>query len=268
MKRLISYMLLPATAGILLLSTACGGGDDGGQFGKPGSLSSGAIGEDGKSPEKLADEIIKMAGQDPKTIAAAVEKATAGPGRCEVTVSGDESLSFRSGGGAAAVGTDYWFSEDELRESFKQMARIFGEKSKAEIDREVEEQMKSDPRMMLLVLNCGDAGDETGSVSLMPADGSTYADVPFGPKTYPIAKGGVLGGGARAGEFSVIFSAGDGVYALDEPGELKVTKFDKSGIAGTFSFKASERFATGTPKKVAVQGTFDFGCTGGANCKR
>src|SRR5215212_1946240 len=261
MKMSISRLLFPAAAAALVLSVACGGGDKK-DSGVAGTGPFPQIDQRSSSDEvaKAVDQAVKDAVKDPeqaqKTAQQVAQKNMSGPGRCEVKVSGDENVSFSSGGGAAAVGPDYWYSEDELRTSLRMLAKVGGAKTDADADREVKEAMAKDPRLMLLVLNCGKAGDKAGgSLSLLPSNESTYADVPFGPKTYPIAKGGVLGGGAKAGEFSVIFSLKDVIYALDEPGELKITKFDKSGIAGSFSFKASERFAEGSAKKVTVQGT-------------
>lgn len=190
-----------------------------------------------------------------------------GPGSCEMKVSGDVTKTVTSGGGSGAVGADYWMTDDEMRTALKAIAQIFDKKSDAELEREVAASMKEDPRLVLLIINCGSAGGADGSLSLMPGADSKYANVPFGPKSYTIAKGGLLGGDAKAGEFTAMFSLGDGLYGIDEPGELKITKFDKTGIAGSFSFKASERLSN-TNKKVTVQGTFDYPCTGGGNCKK
>ena len=261
MKQTIIRMLVPVAATALVLSVACGG-DKGGTAAVSPNDPQAAV-------EKAIDEAVKDPEKARKAADEVAQKGMSGAGRCEVKVSGDENVSFSSGGGPAAVGTDYWYSDAELRQSLRMLEKVGGSsKSDAEIDRAVDAAMRQDPRFMLLVVNCGNAAEKNGSVSLLPGEGSKYADVPFGAKSYTIAKGGLLGGGAKAGEFSVIFSVKDGVYALDEPGELKITKFDKSGIAGTFSFKATERLAQGAPKKVTVQGTFDFPCSGGANCKK
>jgi hypothetical protein len=267
----ISRALVCLAAGALLFAVACGGDAKagGGVSGDAGFGAQVTV----KDPAKAADKILEDIAKDPEQARRAAEevarKGTSGAGSCEVKVSGDEDVSFSSGGGIAAVGSDYWYSDEELRTSLRMMARLGGGKNDAELDREVDAAMKQDPRLTLLVLNCGLGTDESGgSVSLLPGNESRYADVPFGPKTYTIAKGGIFGGGAGKGEFSALFSLKDGVWALDEPGTLEITRFDKSGIAGRFSFKASERFAGGTPKKVAVQGTFNFPCTAGANCKR
>jgi hypothetical protein len=63
-------------------------------------------------------------------------------------------------------------------------------------------------------------------------------------------------------------TVGDDFFGLDEPGELTITKFDKTGIAGSFTLKGTEQFAFGAPaKKITIQGTFDYPCDGGQNCK-
>lgn len=45
-------------------------------------------------------------------------------------------------------------------------------------------------------------------------------------------------------------------------GRLVVTRFDRKGITGTFSFKTEQRDKTG--KKVDVNGSFSYACTGEA----
>lgn len=166
-------------------------------------------------------------------------------GECEVNVTGDQQVSYKAQGGNTAVGADYWFvSEDEL-------AKL------------------KEPKYYLLIVNClSGTGDNKNSLSFMPSPATTFKDLPFKPAEYVIPAGGLLGGAEKPGEMSVLLSVGKSVYKVAEPGKLSITKFDRSGIAGTFSFKAEEGLAEGTPKKISVSGKFDYACPSGPNCKK
>jgi hypothetical protein len=54
---------------------------------------------------------------------------------------------------------------------------------------------------------------------------------------------------------------------VSEEGELRITKFDTSGIEGSFSFGAEELFGEAEdPDQIQVEATFRFDCTGGSKC--
>lgn len=186
--------------------------------------------------------------------------AASNNGGCEVTVTGDVSASWKGRGGASALGSDYWYSDDEMK-------KIVGTLKSA--NESVDDAMKKDPRLYLLILNCTSTeGGGKNSISLFPSSKSKYKDVPFQPGEYVIPKQGGLGGGENPGEFGVLLSVGESGFKVAEAGKLKITKFDKTGIAGTFSYKGEEAIAQGTPKKISVEGKFDFACPAGDNCKK
>jgi hypothetical protein len=164
-----------------------------------------------------------------------------------VDVTGDAQVSWDGAGGTSAVGTDYWYTEQEL----------------AAFNDGVEE---GEPVFFILVLNCvSPAGDP--SISLLPSAQTTFDDVPFKPKDYVIAEGGALGGGGGPGEFGVLFTiATDQVFEVTEPGRLRIRKFDRTGIAGSFSFGATE-ILTDTPAEIDMSGSFDFACVGPSICR-
>lgn len=89
-----------------------------------------------------------------------------------------------------------------------------------------------------LLINCGKGAQVT--IQLHNDDD----DLPMAPGKYPIDKTGAKG------TFSVIAP-----LALVEPGELDITAWDRSHIAGTFRFKAD---------KGPLTGTFDLRCPYGA----
>lgn len=195
---------------------------------------------------------------DNKTVKSGVPGGSSGSGSCEVKVTGDQQLTFSGNAGPGALGSDYWFTDDDLRQTLSALKN----------DKEsVEAALKKDPRLYLLIVNCTQAGGG-GTLSLIPSNTSKYKDVPFKPADYVISKQGALSGAKNPGEFSAFLSVAKGGFNVSEPGTLQITKFDKSGIAGKFNFKAEEFAAEGTPKKVNVEGKFDFPCSGGGNCKK
>ncbi len=89
-------------------------------------------------------------------------------GGCQGTISGDVNQEFSGPGGSSAVGTDYWYTEDEMREILRQFAEFGGDLTDEEIEAQVEEDMAKDPRLFLLLLNCVST-DGTVSISLSPS---------------------------------------------------------------------------------------------------
>jgi hypothetical protein len=168
-----------------------------------------------------------------------------------------------------SAGSDYWSTDAQLRLGLESMIKAlsgisFGSKPSAkpsdeEIKAKVDAAMKKDPRMVILLMNCG---DETAGVTLGAGTGSHYADVPFKPGKYVLSnqKG-------KKGEFSVMMhlkpASGYETYQLTEPGVLTLTQFDSNGVAGTYSFKAQQQLKP-TKKNIVVNGSFSLRCRGGS----
>ncbi len=189
--------------------------------------------------------------------------------RCEVHVTGDETFSFvgtrprgQRGGGKIVAETDYWMTDDELRQALSVVASL-GKKSSADTDAEVTAGMAKDPRFMLLIVNCGVDGQ--GFFNLSPTNGSRYEDVPFEPATYRLASNHT----AKPGDFRAMLSIEPGGkragFSVIDGGTVELTRFDDTGIAGTFAFDA---VSYSGDKKVKVTGRFDYGCGAGSRCKR
>jgi hypothetical protein len=182
--------------------------------------------------------------------------------RCEIHVTGAQTLDIvgtkRRGSPSPklSVGSEYWMTDDELRNALTMMMRIGGDKpSKQEVDRKIDEAMKKDPRLWLLVMNCS---TDDAFLSLGASNASKSRDIPFGPHTYVIASE------PKAGEFSGIFTIKQGKrssYGFAAPGKLEITKFDATGITATFSFEGQDG-----SQRISVKGSFDFGCAG-QKCK-
>jgi hypothetical protein len=195
----------------------------------------------------------------------ATASAAADTNHCELSVTGDANATIKvdaplaGAQGKLAASTDYWLSDAQIRMALSALQSIGGKLPPAEKQRKVDEAMKKDPRLMLLIINC--LTDEGGLI-VAASGGSKYADVPFKPATYAI----VPNRRTRTGEFTVMFHVSHGgkreAYAVSEPGKLALTQFDRKGIAGTFSFKAEQRGKE--PKQVAVTGSFKYHCAGEA----
>jgi hypothetical protein len=167
-------------------------------------------------------------------------------GSCDVTVDGAVKMKDHGAGGPSAVATDYWMNDADLRAAITAL-----EKDPAR----VEEALKSDPRLMTLLMNCN---GEHVNIAFMPRNGSKYADVPHGPKKYDLVA-------ETPGAFQVIFLLDQESYSV-KSGSLDVTRFDDTGIAGAFALAATK---LGGTEQVKVTGTFDFPCPAGySKCKR
>lgn len=227
---------LVAVGLLAIASVACGGGDDDGSSGSGGPFggSNGNSNGSGSSGSSAGNKA----------------------GSCSVKLTGDVSGDFKGAGGSGSVGTDYWLTDDEIKAA---LAFLHSNKD------ELAEALAKDPRIFLLILNC--EADKV-SLSFLPSNDSKYKDVPFKKAAeYPIPAGGPLGGAAKPGEFNVLVTVDDDPYVVEKAGSLKLTRFDESGIAGTFSFSIGEAFPEGTAKKMQVTGQFEFPCQGGKVCK-
>jgi hypothetical protein len=198
-------------------------------------------------------------------------RASGGDDRCEIHVKGDATVDAIIGHphgqdstrhARVGAATDYWMTEEELRMGLAVMAGMNagGSQSYEANTAAAEEAMKKDPRMFLLVLECG---NEQARLQLAPAPGSRYADVPYAPKKYRIAATA-----PQPGDFAATFvlaQAGQRqAWAAADGGTVDITRFDKSGIAGTFHFTAKS--AAGD-HSITVDGSFDYGCMGGKACE-
>jgi hypothetical protein len=202
----------------------------------------------------------------PAATSASAAEAPAGTpvGKCSFTATGDiavtvEGIATKSPPNGKAMATaDYWQTDEQLRSALHVLASLDSKKSKDAVDAEVDTEMKRDPKFMLLLINCG---AENGSINFGPGKDSKYADVPFKPGKYAITVK------PKAGEISTMINLRPpGAHAsleVSEPGTLDITKFDATGITGTFTMKAK---TFDGKKAVEIKGSFDYPCVGAA-CK-
>lgn len=263
--------------GLLLTVAACGGGDKESSGASGIGQASGDVGPAaaGTTAAPPAGAAVAPSADVPRRVATALAaasqaaaQANAAPrrGNCEITITGD--LSLKQGGIGGRTASDRWMNESEIRENLRRVARLIDDKkSAAEIERQVDQDIKEDPALWLLSVGCNGGGVV---IELTPHGSATYADVPMAAKKYPIPAGSIIGGARAAGEWNVVTTVNDIDYYPLETGELNITRFDASGIAGTFRY-AAEEFqiqSAGAKKRVVVAGTFDIPCSDGGKCRR
>lgn len=154
-------------------------------------------------------------------------------GACEVTFEGDLQKTYRSPGGASALGSDYFMNDAELREALKMLAGA-----------KVDEAMRKDPKIYTLIVNCS---IDDLNLAFGAGTDSTYADIPFGPKKYQVGNGkGQIAMLASLDNYKKYFRATGGTF--------EVTRFDGVGLAGTFEIDI-----TGDVKGK-IRGKIDYKC--------
>jgi hypothetical protein len=186
----------------------------------------------------------------------AAAPAPKGREACRVKFSGAEESEFvgkwyplRKDDSVTAA-SDYWATEAEMRTALR--AGI-GAGDRAEAERQIDQRMQNDPRVVILELHCMSDG---GAVVIVSSAASKYGDVPFKTGSYKLGTGTMKS--APAGDFVVArLRSATTPYTGVKPGTLNLTKFDATGVAGSFSFGA-QSVSTKTPAKI--EGTFDLPC--------
>jgi hypothetical protein len=206
-----------------------------------------------KSASEKPAEPTPTAANEPAPSTPPMPAFDASQGSCEVTVEGDVQATAKTGGGGAAVGTDYWYTPEGLDSAIERMVQMI-ESDKSKWTAAIADAKKNDPKITVLVINC--LSDRI-KLSFMP-NKAKYADVPFGPGKYRLNEREPKPNG-----FWSPLSIDGTSYQLPSgvTGTLEITRFDASGIAGTFERpgEAVDR-DTKAVKKVTVKGKFDFTC--------
>lgn len=124
--------------------------------------------------------------------------------------------------------------------------------------RKEKETLHANKSAMPLDINCSNDGPPEILVSLA-AFSSTQQDLPMGPGTYPIvgkSSGEVKPGQILAGSLTY----NKGIYDA-RGGTLKLDRFDKEGVAGSFVIDGVE--ALSGRQSIHIEGTFEIPCRGG-----
>lgn len=125
-------------------------------------------------------------------------------------------------------------------------------------NRKEKQNLRDNQTAMPLDINCGNEGPPEIRISLA-AIASTEKDLPLGPGTYAIV--GKAAGEVQPGQFL----AGGLVFKKAEydarGGTLKIDRFDKEGVAGSFVIDGVE--ALGGARRIHLEGSFEIPCRGG-----
>lgn len=159
-----------------------------------------------------------------------------------------------------SAASDYWLSDEDLRTELGRTAAVFA--TDAEAKRKLDTHMAADPRLMVLRLSCLTA---EGGVILMTPERAHYRDVPFTPGTYAISAGDMASAGPREFVAQTVRNGPlDYFHALQ--GTLSLTRFDATGVAGSFSLSAQ---SADSNARIEVKGTFDLPCDplGASKCE-
>jgi hypothetical protein len=207
---------------------------------------------------------------------AGARSAAAEPSTLTVEVSGDFSLKSTAVDDPTkddidkqvSATSDYWLTDQQLREVLAIAAVHHRGAPTAAEKQAIDQRMKGDPRLNVLVMI---AGNSAFKVAFMSGQNTKYKDVPFKPGHYPLVPG--ISFNAKAGQFGATFKVFEkggapALFVLDKPGELDLLQFDKKAIKGTFAFTAKEVSGSRT-RKIVAKGVFTFQCQGvthGSTC--
>jgi hypothetical protein len=178
-----------------------------------------------------------------------------------VKVDGAVKKSFSGKGGSSAVATDHWYTQAELRDALLKVETMGAANPSEAAKAKVDKAMKEGAQLVgPLVLNCVSSGGmSAGNLNIIPGSSNSMERIPFKP-----SKVRIVSREPKPGELVVKLSIGDDTFELTSPGELVLTRFDGSGITGTFRYEAKKFVPIyepqGPAQKVTVTGTFDFPC--------
>jgi len=182
-------------------------------------------------------------------------------GTCTVEITGDWEASWTFDQSIFSVSSDYWTSEEVLRETVDALGEDIAGGSYEEL---VE---RGEPIITFLQMACTDPDNLLQSALVTHTNATKSEDLPMGPGTYPII-GGLFEAAGSAGSVIAVFSTdGDEVYGtVPGTGELEIRAWDGQRIEGMFAFDVEELFVD-QPKKLRVSTTFAFTCDGwGSAC--
>jgi len=188
-------------------------------------------------------------------------------GHCAVTISGDVNAIVTSDETEASISTDFWETEQALRDRVAIVANEAESPMTAPLDRMTTDMLERNPKYNPMFILCGRNGV---IVTLTPSLATRYEDLVFGPRQYMIA--GDLGeteapaAGTFVATVTMPTQPPDQVFRLWQPGAIEITRFDLTGLTGRFWFAAAvvaPREAIG--RRIKVVGEFAFNCVG-ARC--
>jgi hypothetical protein len=235
---------------IVILAAACGGD----------SSTTSVI--DGSEPAPAATEPT-AAGGGVTTAASTTDAGSVGGaapaagGTCTVTVTGDREESWTFSQDFTSFSSDYWISEEDLRETVEFLGEDIAEGSYEEIV------ARGEPIVTFLQVSCSNPDNLAQGALVLPGNATLAADLPMGPGVYPISGGLFSAADVAAGEMIANFGVAeeDELYGtVAGSGSLEIARWDRDRIEGSFSFDAQQTFVDENPKQVSVTVQFSFVC--------
>jgi hypothetical protein len=177
-------------------------------------------------------------------------------GECTITVSGDVEDTIVYPQSVFTFTSDYWATEDELRE----IVEFMGEDN---VGRSYDELVsRGEPIIGWFIYNCVDPDDPAGGVIVLPTNGTSPQQFPMGPGTYEVSGGLFDATGPVA---TVISNFGVSSEEQFDPvpgsGELTISRWDTEALEGTITFDGVESFAEGEPREINVMVEFTVMCS-------
>lgn len=177
-------------------------------------------------------------------------------GECTIVVTGEREGTWTFPQSIYSISTDYWMSEDELRETVEFLGEDIAGGSYDEL---VE---RGEPVITFLSVGCSNADNLIEGGTVTHTNATLASDLPMGPGSYPIVGGFFDADGPAStviGEFSL---SNDEMYnTVGDSGSLEITKWDMGAIEGSFSFDAVEAFVD-DPREIRVTVEFSYVCPG------
>jgi len=150
------------------------------------------------------------------------------------------------------AGSDYWMSSGQKKKANETLDKAFGQKASVSSG--------SNEAIGPLILGCRSEDGKT-SLSVYTTSQTGSDHIVFGPKEYVLDSAWE----GKQGHVGILLSKiNDERYSIDGSGKFNVTKFDATGITGTFELNVKNK-KTSEPAKLS--GTFNLPCKGDL-CKK
>jgi hypothetical protein len=172
---------------------------------------------------------------------------------CTITVTGDleETIEYPD----SQILSDYWSSEDELRDYVEFLGEDIAEGSYEELV------ARGEPIFGWFILTCFDPQDPGPGVQVFHTNATTSDQFPMGPGTYPVS-GGLFDAVGPAGSVITNFAltVEEQFDPVPDSGEMVISRWDTSKLEGVITFDGVESLTEDAPRMVSVVVDFAFEC--------
>jgi hypothetical protein len=182
-----------------------------------------------------------------------VATASAQDSGCDVQLSGTtkQHLVLPAKQGGSGASSDFWSSAGLKKSTNEKLDKALGQKATS-----TENSVLVGP----LVFGCRSEDGKT-SMNIYTTQQTGSDHIVFGPKEYELDS---AWNGKKGHIGILLLKINDERYSIEGSGKLNVTKFDNSGVAGTFELNLKNK-KTSEPAKLNA--TFNLPCNGDV-CKK